>query len=304
MELSFEIWPNAPYEGLGIVGVATNSWGDKPIEWNMERVAHHGYGAIDFIFDQFLDLEGKEYDETVERIPGLAKDLGLKIASVGSHHLSITPKKWRVAGAMEMMKKSIDLAAAIGAPTVATYIAGYYNPPTYILMTPAEAKDLLVYMMSELARYAEERGVTLSMEPHEGTLINTPEVTLEIVERVNSKNLFLTIDFGGIEVGMKAHKSIEEIFGQFGSLVNHVHCKDVTGVPGNWNMCWFGEGQVNFQRYADALRSINYGGYICVEWEGWFKGGIEGVGETYGQGLADFDRAAPEAREFLKPYFD
>jgi sugar phosphate isomerase/epimerase len=237
-------------------------------------------------------------------VPALAKKLKLKIASVGSHHLTMTPKKWRVAGAMQLMKQSIDLAAKIGAPTVATYIAGYYNPPTYILMTPEEAKSLFVKMIKELADYAEDKGVTLSIEPHEGTIINTPEITLELMERINSKNVFITIDFGGIEIGMKAHKSVEELIGQFKGLVNHVHCKDVTGAPGNWNMCWFGGGQVNFQRYADALRKINYKGYICVEWEGWFKGGLEGVGETYGQGLADFDRAAPEAREFLKKYFD
>ncbi|MBA4388973.1 MAG: hypothetical protein C0404_13410 [Verrucomicrobia bacterium] len=303
MELSFEIWPNAPYEGMDIVGVALNSWGDKSVEWCMERSAKHGYKAVDFIFDKFLELDEKEYAATVERVPALAKKLKMKIASIGAHHLSITNKKWRVAGAMQMMKKSIDLASAIGAPTVATYIAGYYNPPTYILMTPKEAKDLFVKMIKELADYAEDKGVTLSIEPHEGTIINTPEVTLELMERINSKNVFITIDFGGIEVGMKAHKTVEELIGQFKGLVNHVHAKDVTGAPGNWNMCWFGGGQVNFQRYADALRKINYKGYICVEWEGWFKGGLAGVGETYGQGLADFDRAAPEAREFLSRYF-
>ncbi len=29
---------------------------------------------------------------------------------------------------MRMMKKAIDLAYAIGAPTVASYITGHYNP--------------------------------------------------------------------------------------------------------------------------------------------------------------------------------
>ena len=303
MELSFEIWPNAPYEGMEIVGVPVNSWGDKPVEWCMERVAHHGYRAVDFIFDKFLELDDHEYAATVERVPALAKSLGLAVASVGAHHLSITPKKWKVAGAMQMMRKAIDLASAIGAPTVVSYIAGYYNPPTYMLMSRAEAEDLFVRLVGDLCAYAADRGVAFSIEPHDSTIINTPDVTLKLMDRINMKNLFVTLDIGGVELGMKAHMPVEEIVSRFAGRINHVHAKDVTGTIGNWNMCWFGAGLVNFGRYAEALRRAGYDGYICVEWEGWFRGGFQGVGDTYGNGLADFDRVAAEAKEFLGKYF-
>jgi hypothetical protein len=38
-KLSFEVWPNANYEDLDTVGVSTNSWGDTPIEWCVEKTA-------------------------------------------------------------------------------------------------------------------------------------------------------------------------------------------------------------------------------------------------------------------------
>jgi len=303
MKISFEIWPNAPFEGMEIVGVPVNSWGDKSVEWCMKKVAEYGYDGIDFIFDKFLELDDKQYSATVEAVPALARSLGLTVSSVGAHHLCITPKRWKVEGAMALMKKAIELASAIGAPTVASYIAGYYHPPTYMVMRRCEAMDLFVKLVRELCLYAADRGVTFSIEPHEGSLINTPDVTLELMERIGMENLFVTLDFGGVEIGMRSHFSIEEIINKFGNKINHVHAKDVSGTVGNWNMCWFGAGVVNFKRYADALRRIGYNGYICVEWEGWFRGGNEGVGETYGTGLADFDRVAVEAKEFLTKYF-
>jgi sugar phosphate isomerase/epimerase len=61
---------------------------------------------------------------------------------------------------------------------------------------------------------------------------------------------------------------------------------------------------VNFARYAKALEAIGYDGYVCVEWEGWFKGGPGGVGDMDSAGLADMDRASLEAYEFLAPHFE
>lgn len=40
------------------------------------------------------------------------------------------------------MKKAIELASAIGSPMVASYIAGYYHPPTYMVMRRSEAMSL------------------------------------------------------------------------------------------------------------------------------------------------------------------
>jgi hypothetical protein len=114
----------------------------------------------------------------------------------------------------------------------------------------------------------------------------------------------LTVDFGGMELGIRPHMEIEEAFRQFAPYLDHVHAKDITGVIGNWNMCWFGGGMVNFARYAKALEAIGYDGYVCVEWEGWFKGGPGGVGDMDMPGLADMDRASQEAYEYLAPHFE
>ncbi len=302
MELSFGIWPNDPYQ-MASVGVATNSWGNKPIAWCVERAVGYGYKAVDFIDKMFFDLTEKELEQTLDDLIKLSQEKKVVFASMGSHHILLTPHSYITKGQISNVKRAIDIASRIGVRTVVSYIDGYYNPPTYILFTRNQAKDLFVDMVRECADYAGEKGLDFSIEPHQETLINLPDITLELIEKIGRKNVKVTIDFGGLYVGMKPHIPVKEAISQLGSYINHVHAKDITGTVGNWNMCWFGGGVVNFKECAEALKTINYQGYIGVEWEGWFRGGPEGVGDIAHNGLADFDRVAVEAKEFLEPFF-
>lgn len=304
MKLSWELWPNNPYGEMGVVGVPLNSWGDKPVEWQIDRAVEYGYSAVDFFYTLFLDYPAEEYERLGNELKGYVASKGIEIASVGAHFLSLTNRKWARDGQMKMMKEAIDYSARIGARTVVAYIAGYYMPQTYMLLSRKEATQIMVDMVKECAEYAGERGLTFSIEPHQETLINLPGPTIDIIEKVGLPNVRVTIDFGGMELGVKPHMDIEEGFRQYAPYIDHIHCKDITGVIGRWNMCWFGGGMVNFERYANALRSIGYNGYVAVEWEGWFKGGLQGVGDMEMTGMGDMDRAAIEAYEFLAPIFE
>lgn len=302
MKLSLGIWPNDPY-ALGTVGVATNTWGNKPVEWCIEKAAEYGYEAVDFIDKKFFELSPDQYEKTLDTLADFMVAKGIFASSMGAHHLALVSRNYERRAKIDLVKKSIDLAERIKAKTVVCYIDGYYNPPTYILLSRNEAKQIFVDMVKECAEYAGEKGLTLSIEPHQETLINLPDITLELIEKIGLSNVRITIDFGGLYLGIKPHMPVIDAIKQMGHLINHVHAKDIAGTIGRWNMCWFGGGIVNFKEVAEALNAINYQGYIGVEWEGWFKGGLEGVGDLSQSGLNDFDRVAQEAKEFLEQYF-
>ncbi len=302
MKLSLGIWPDYPYAAER-AGVVTNTWGNKPVEWCVEKAAEYGYEAVDFIDKKFFDLSPDQYEKTLDALPDFIVSKGMIISSVGAHHLALVSRNYERRTNIDIVKKSIDLTARIKAKTVVCYIDGYYNPPTYILMSRSEAKKIFVEMIKECAEYAGEKGLTLSIEPHQETLINLPDITLELIEKIGLPNIRITIDFGGLYLGIKPHMPIIDAIKQMGHLINHIHAKDIAGTIGRWNMCWFGGGIVNFKEVSEALEAINYKGYIGVEWEGWFKGGLEGAGDLSQSGLNDFDRVAVEAKEFLEQYF-
>lgn len=303
MKISFELWPDDPYDGLGIAGVPTNSWANKPIEECVDRLAEIGYDGVDIFHHLFLKMEEEEVDRLRNTLSDYVKSKGMEISAIGSHHLTITDRPWQIKEQIAAVKDGIDLAKDLGANTVASYIAGYYNPPTYKLLTREKATRIFVESVQELCDYAGDKGLTFSIEPHQETLIDKPRITQEIVEKIDRENLRLTIDYGGTELAVKPVMEIEDYFEMFKDKINHVHAKDITGVTGNWNMCWFGGGLIDFKRYADALRQIDYDGYVCVEWEGWFKGGSAGVGDLGNDGLGDMDMAASELYKFMNKYY-
>ena len=303
MKLSFEVWPNEPYGERPVVGPVINSWGEKPAEWCVERLASYGYKGVDFVFDKFLALPERELERTRRELGHFVRSKGMEISSVACHTLSITRREWEREGGLARFKQAIDLAADVGARTVVSFIrGGFYNPPTYIVLPWKEAWENCVQVVRRAAEYAADKGMDISVELHQESLIDLPEHALNLLDDVGRPNVYTCMDFGGMTVSVKPRVPIMEAVQQLGDTLNLVHVKVITGTVGNWNMCWFGGGIVNFREFHNALRVINYQGYLCLEWEGWFRGGAGGRGEPGGPGLQDFDRVATEGKEFLKRY--
>jgi len=307
VKLSFEIWPNEPYGERPVVGPVSNTWGDKPAEWCVDRLAEYGYKGVDFIFDKFLALEDDEYERAQSELGPYVRSKGMEINSVASHNLSITNRRWERQGGLVMFKKAVDFAAAVGAGTVVSFIrGGYYggssDHPTYVVLPWKDAWRNCVEVVSEAARYAADRGVNISVELHQESLIDLPEHAIDLLSDVNMDNVFTCVDFGAMYIAVRSRVPIVEAFLQLGDTLNVVHVKDITGSVGHWNMTWYGGGMVDWREFHDGLKAINYQGYLTVEWEGWFRGGAGGRGDPGGVGLTDFDRVAVETKEFLEKY--
>ena len=120
----------------------------------------------------------------------------------------------------------------------------------------------------------------------------------------NMRAFLLTVDTGTFYTTVKPFMSVPDAIRELGDRIDVVHVKDEIGLPSimQTNHTWFGGGLVDFQEVYEALEDIGFTGFCSVEWEGWQVGGTIGVGEPAGIGLADFDRAAIEAREFLEEF--
>jgi len=305
LKLSFEIWPNMPYGELPIVGPVTNTWGDKSIAWCIDRIAQYGYEGVDLFFDKFLfELEHNDEDSIVREIREALKNTGIAFHSIGAHYLTITPRWWEREEGVKMFKKAVDVASKVEANTVCSYIrGGFYDPPTYVIMSYEKAWNILVKIVKDVAKYAHEKNMNITIEPHAGSILQTVPESLKLIEDVGYDNVYICADTGpAFEICVKPFMSIKEAVKMLGDRLNVVHLKDLVGHKGFWKMVWYGGGVVNFDEWAEALKTINYRYFSTVEWEGWFVGGFTGVGEIGGVGLSDFDRAAKEALEFLKKH--
>jgi L-ribulose-5-phosphate 3-epimerase len=305
LKLSFEIWPNMPWGRLEIAGPAWNSWGDKPLEWCVERIASYGYEGFDVVYPKIQEWRPHEYSEGVKKVKQASEKHGLAFASIGCHTTFVTPRHFDRTAGIEKFKRAVDAAADMGCESVVTLIGdGYYDPPLYTLITRKEAWSQVVEATREVADYAGPKNIDVSIELIQGTIINTIESALKLLEEVDRNNVYICVDVGTFYTTVKPRMDITKAIQKLGDRIKVVHVKDEVGFPNIMQSqhVWFGGGFVDFQEMADALKSVGYSGYNSVEWEAWQAGGLYGVGEPSAISLADFDRVAEEAKEYLEEF--
>jgi L-ribulose-5-phosphate 3-epimerase len=181
---------------------------------------------------------------------------------------------------------------------------GYYDPPLNILLSRKDAWTQAVGAVEEVAAFAADKGVNVSIELLQGSIVNRVPLLLRLIEEVDRDNVRATVDTGTFYTTVKPFMGVKEAIRELGDLIDIVHVKDEIGLPSivQTNHTWMGGGVVDFGEVREALEEIGFSGYCSVEWEGWQAGGTIGVGEPAGLGLADFDRVAVEAKEFLEEF--
>lgn len=161
--------------------------------------------------------------------------------------------------AHDYVKGLIDQAVVLGCPSVIGPIysvVGLIGPHD-----DAEKKqqfDLVVKNLKPLAKYAEQKGVTLCIEPlnrFETDFLNTCDQGLKLVKAIGSKAVGLHLD--------TFHMNIEEK-NQAASIIKagkhlvHFHaCGSDRGTPGGDHIDW--------KPIVAALKKIKYKGDIVIE---------------------------------------
>jgi D-psicose/D-tagatose/L-ribulose 3-epimerase len=157
------------------------------------------------------------------------------------------------------LRGAIDMAAAVGAKTFAGPI---YSPvgKTWVMNQSerTSAVNRLVENLRPIAEHAEERGVTVAIEPlnrFETSFMNTAEQVMEVVDRIGTASVGVLLD--------TFHMNIEErdparAIHTCGAHLAHVHaCGCDRGAPGG--------DQIPWPRIASALREVGYEGPIVIE---------------------------------------
>ena len=116
--------------------------------------------------------------------------------------------------------------------------------------------------LSELMPVAEEAGISLLVETS-GLFSNTATLR-DLLEFFACDHLAALWDmystyFMGNEM---PEKTIENL----GAYVRHIHIKDAVRQDGDLRYCLMGEGSLPVTDMILALRSVNYDGYISLEW--------------------------------------
>jgi len=202
-------------------------------------------------------------EELAERRSALA-DSPIKASSIcgGNSAELVHPDRSRRQKCSDGLKRQLEIAAEFGATGPITVPIFNHNdrvPDLSPWKTRAEIeKELLVEMLLPLAEFAVSAGSAVLLEPlnrYESNSIPQQRDGAELVRRINSHGVRLMSDV--------FHMHIEETnspdaLRAAGSTIGHVHLADNTRKEP-------GSGDIDFKAIFDALKEIEFKGYMAFE---------------------------------------
>jgi D-psicose/D-tagatose/L-ribulose 3-epimerase len=243
------------------IGIQYVFWAkDRSVDFvsYVSKVAKLGFDVFGVTVSPLMNLSAEQR----KAITTAAADAGIEINfQVG------LPKNGDISSAdatiknkgIEFLKESIQITHDMGGNTLSGVLYA-----AWCVMAENPDKDRRYYLdnsvksMKEVIKFAEDLGMQLNLEVlnrFEQFLLNTGEQGLEYIQMVGSPNLKLQLD--------TFHMNIEEdhigqailnVGAKLGSL--HV-CENNRKLPG--------QGHIPWKEVAQAIRQINYQGYIVIE---------------------------------------
>lgn len=271
MKLSYQV----ATPDVAISPSVTSYQGD--LETSFKELSDMGYNAV-----ELMSRNPKELDKAA--IKNLAEKYNMDIAMVctgeafGQDQLKLVDKDpKRREEAYIRTQEFIDLASYLGAGINIGRLRGHY----YDDVPREETYQLAIDVMKDLAEYAQEKDVTIVIEPVtmlQTNFLNSTQEGLELVKKVNHPAFRLMIDIYHSNI---EDKNIYQSLRESKDYLAHVHVADNNRrIPGT---CGF-----DFPQIIKVLKEIDYKGALAVEM---FQ-------------LPDQKTAARETANFLKPLLD
>lgn len=239
-----------------------STWGmpTVPVDVAVRHLAELGFDGVELtVLPHYSTaLESLTTGER-QRILTLLREHNLQLPAIAGHVSLMEEDADAHAVNLERLKRTIDLAvdwASADGPPVIDTTAGS-RPEAW-----ASKLNLLVERIQELADYAQSRGVTLAIEPHVGSIIDTPSRMLEVIKRVGSDSVRVNFDISHFNVmGI----DIEESVSSLAPYAVHTHVKDERGTVPAFEFLIPGEGEFDYVTYLQSMQHHGYTAFITSE---------------------------------------
>jgi sugar phosphate isomerase/epimerase len=250
---------------------STNAFVKYSVLEAVERIAAVGYEGVELLADVPHLYADSVAETDLERLKALLDRTRLQVANINANtaagyygstfweplfepslaHPDPDLRRWRI----DYSKKCVDIAVALGAPTV-SITSG--RPVSGIL--PEESLVLLHGALHELLDYAAERSIRIGIEYEPGLLIERYEELAALIDAMGSPNLGANLDLGHSHV---LGEDPETVIGGLGSRIFHVHIEDIKGTK-HYHLIP-GTGDMDIPKLLATLTRHGYEGFVTVE---------------------------------------
>ena len=200
-------------------------------------------------------------ESLIERARKELDRLGLKCTTSGglgrADNLIDDDEEKRKRG-MTMLRKFVDISSGLGANTMVGPHYGTFGMADVGRARTQEEWNRAVILLREIADYAGDKGVNIGLEclnRYETYFLNIAEDAVKLVQEIGKDNIGVHLDTYHMNIDEKNFYNPIKITGCHLFLL---HCSENDrGIPGT--------GHVNWDEVFQALKDIDYHGWLVIE---------------------------------------
>lgn len=232
-------------------------------DWSWEKILDEaqrlGYDGIEIRgIKRVLDFGGMEpfFPQNINKTMGQLREKNLEISCLDTSCTFAEEAKFEKS--LEEGKEAIDLAQKLNCKFIRVF--GDSIPDKN---KEAEILNRIASGLNKLGDHAKGKGVTVLVETHGD--FSTGDGMLKLLKHVTSKDVAVLWDVTNAYVDFG--ESIAVTFNKLSAHIKHTHLKDAKGKYPNAELCLFGQGELTAKEMVSLLSSINYDGWLSLEWE-------------------------------------
>lgn len=251
-----------------LLGYNTNGLADHSLPAAIQLLADHGYRSVAITLDHHaLNPYADDHANQLREIAALLERLEMRsVVETGArflldprtkHHPTLVSSRSEGRPRrVEFYRRAIDAAVALGSDCVSLWsgvLSGSVNED--------DGWRRLEEGLGRVLQYAERRGVTLGFEPEPGMFVDRMDRFGELLNRVDSPRLQLTLDMGHLHC--QGETPIPAVIRHWRERIVNVHIEDMrTGIHEHLLL---GAGEMDFAPIIAALAECDYTGGVHVE---------------------------------------
>lgn len=226
-------------------------------------------------FDGVEWMLGHHFNSTDElkKLVQNTRRKGLAVSNIMCWQDFVTSNQDKRRKSVETIEKYISAASNLEVPIINVFTGPITWEPDHEKVgrdiSEAKAWQSVEDSFSKIVEAAERREVTITVEAVFGMLVHDYYTMKELLGHFESDYLAVNLDPSHLALYQNDPAWAITRFGR--KKVKHVHVKDVAGRAGvmgeDFNFPFLGEGVVQWGSFFRALRSIDYSGFLSLEFE-------------------------------------
>lgn len=221
---------------------------------------------------ELLDFYWKDKENELNQVIEALEKHDMKVSAFDVSNNFVKRSREERAAEEAKVLEGIKTAKKLGTDIVRVFCGDLNDGLTY-----EEGQEWIVEGLKHCAAEAEKEQVYLAIENH-GLLAGKSEQVKEIISRVNSPYVKSTFDTGNF---LLVHEDPVQALEKVKEQVVHVHFKDFRKKEADETVRGFkslegdeligvvpGDGLVELKQIVDGLKSVQYNGWLSLEYEG------------------------------------